>query len=141
MTRTVHRATLQPLQRCAFTLATAFICGLVTPVVRAEVHIEGTPTAVRITASQDAISDVLSAVATTFNVRFRTSIPLDAAAKGTYSGSLGQVISRLLDGYSYVIKKDQDATEIIVVGRRGDVAPSPWSLRAPPTEGIVSRWR
>jgi len=54
--------------------------------------------------SQDAIADVLSALAATFNVQYRTGIPLDAAASKSYAGSFRQVISRLLDGYNYVIK-------------------------------------
>ncbi len=92
--------------------------------------------AVRVTTSQDAIADVLSALAATFNVQYRTAIPLDAAASKSYSGSFGQVISRLLDGYNYVIKKDQETIEIVVFGRRGEVA-----IPAQPTKGILSRWR
>jgi hypothetical protein len=107
-----------------FRLWAALICGLATPAC-AEVHVEGSPAAVRITTSQDALSDVLSAVAATFNVRYRTAIPLNAAANATYSGSFGQVISHLLDGYNYVIKKDQGTIEIVVFGKRGDVAIPP----------------
>jgi hypothetical protein len=94
--------------------------------------------AVRVTTSQDAIAEVLAAIATTFNVQYRTAIPLDAASNAAYSGSFGQVISRLLDGYNYVIKKDQETTEIVVFGRRGEVAIPP---KAPPPKSILSRWR
>jgi hypothetical protein len=85
--------------------------------VRAEVKIDGTVTALRVTTGNDAISNVLSALAATFNLRYRTSVRLDAAARATYSGSLAEVIGRLLDGYSYVIKKDQDAAEVVVRSR------------------------
>jgi hypothetical protein len=108
---------------------------------RAEVHIDGTPAAVRITTSEDKIADVLAAVATTFNARYRTAIPLDARANATYSGSFGQVISRLLDGYNYVIKREQDTIEIAVFGTRGEVAIPPPAPKAPPAKGIVSQWR
>jgi hypothetical protein len=126
--------------RHALGLGAALICGVATS-ARAEVHVEGSPLAVRITTSQDAIADVLSAVATTFNVRYRTAIPLDAAASATYSGSFGQVISRLLDGYNYVIKTDLETTEIVVFGRHGEVAIPPPAPAAPPAKGIVSQWR
>jgi hypothetical protein len=87
-----------------------------------------------VTAGQDAIDDVLPALAATFNVQYRTATPLDAAASKTYSRPLGQVISRLLDGYNYVIKKDQETIEIVVFSRRGEVTiPFP-ATKAPPTD-------
>jgi len=110
-----------------FALAAALVCSLPTT-ARAEVHVEGSPAAVRITTSRDTISNVLSALAATFNVQYRAAIPLDAAAESTYSGSFRQVISRLLDGYNYVIKADDSkTTEIIVLGRRGEVTIPPRS--------------
>ena len=89
---------------------------------RAEVHVEGDPTAVRITTSQDAISDVLSALAAALKVKYRSSIRVDERANEIYSGSLREVVARLLDGYNYVIKKNQDTIEIVVIGRRGEKA-------------------
>src|SRR4051794_40201092 len=101
MTKTIQRATLH--QR-SIALATALIRGFAT-LAYADVHVEGTPAAVRINTSQDTIADVLSAFASPFNLKYRSAVPLDAAANTSYSGSLGQVISRLLDGYNYVVKK------------------------------------
>jgi len=126
--------------RYAFGLGAALIGGLAVS-ARAEVHVEGSPAAVRITTSQDAIADVLSAVAATFNVGYRSAIPLEAPANAAYSGSFGQVVSRLLNGYNYVIKTDQGSTEIVVFGRRGEVAIPPPAPKAPPPKGIVSQWR
>jgi hypothetical protein len=138
MTGTVQRATLR--RGCFCALATALSCGLAT-IGCAEVRIEGSPEAIHVTTDHDAIADVLSAVASNFNVKYRTAIPLDAAAATTYAGSLRQVISRLLDGYDYVIKTDQETTEIAVSGRSSKVvAPSP-AAKTPPPEGILSRWR
>jgi hypothetical protein len=126
--------------RCAFALATALTCGLAT-IARAEVHVEGSLAAVRVTTNQDPIADVLSAFAATFNVKYRTAIPLDAPANATYAGPFGQVLSRLLDGYNYVIKKDQETTEIVVLGRHGDVAVPPAAPKpAPFKEGLMERW-
>ena len=139
MTRTIQRTTMRQC-RWAFALWVALMCGLAAP-VRAEVHVEGSPAAVRVTTSRDAISDVLSAFTATFNVRYRSAIPLDAAANATYSGSFGQVISRLLDGYNYVIKKDQETTEIVVFGKRGEVVIPPPAPKSQPDKGILSRWR
>ena len=135
MTKTIQRATLHQHQR-SIALATALICGFAT-LAYADVHVEGTPGAVRVTTSQDTIADVLSAFASPFNVKYRSAVPLDAAAAASYSGSFGQVISRLLDGYNYVVKKDRETTEIVVFGKRGEVSIPP---KASPAKGILSRW-
>jgi len=139
MTRIVRHATMRQ-RRYAFGLATAFMCGVATA-AGAKVQVEGSAAAVRVTTSQDAISDVLSAFGAAFNVRYRTSIPLDATANAVYSGSLGQVISRLLEGYNYVIKSDRDTIEIAVLGRRGEVTIPPPAAKAAPAKGIVAQWR
>src|SRR5499427_8147237 len=112
-------------RRSVFVLAFVFMCSLLT-IARAEVHVEGSPAGVRVTTSRNTIADVLSALAATFNVQYRAAIRLDAAAETTYSGSFRQVISRLLDGYNYVIKADgSKTTEIVVLGKRGDVVVPP----------------
>jgi hypothetical protein len=122
MTRIVQRAGVHRI-RCVLALSVVLLSSLPTI---AEVHVEGSPMAVRVTTSRETISDVLSALAPTFNVQYRTTIPLDAAADATYSGSLGQVISRLLDGYTYVIKTDNSkVTEVVVYGKRGEVVIPP----------------
>jgi hypothetical protein len=106
----------------------------------AGVLVEGTPAAVRITTEQAAISDVLAAVTGNFNAKYRSAVPLDAPAGAAYAGSFAQVIARLLDGYNYVVKRDGQITEIVVFGRRGEMAIPPPARSAPPA-GILSRWR
>jgi len=111
-----------------FALSVAFVCSLPT-IASAEVQVEGSPAAVRVSTSRDTISDVLSALAATFNLRYRTAIPLDAAANATYSGSLRGVISRLLDGYNYMVMTDDSKpTEIVVFGTGGKVVKPPKTL-------------
>jgi hypothetical protein len=112
-------------------------CGL-APIARAEVQLKGSLAAVQITTRQNTISDVLSALAMRFNVKYRTEIALDATAYSTYKGSFEHVVSRLLVGYNYMIITDQGSTEIIVLGRVGEAAITP---RAKSPEGILSRWR
>jgi len=139
MTKIFERAQLR-WHPYALGLAAALACGLAT-VDRADVHVEGGPAAVRVVTDRAAISDVLSAFAGKFKVTYRTAIPLDAAADAAYAGSFGQVISRLLEGYNYVVRKDGEGTEITVFGRRGEVAIPPPVPKAAPPAGILSRWR
>jgi hypothetical protein len=109
----------------------------------AEVRIEGNAAAVHVSTSQDTIADVLSALGAAFKLRYRTAVPLNATTGLTYSGSLRQVIARILDGYNYLVKVDQETTEIIVLGSGGQAAiPSTTpSVKAAVSPDVVSRWR
>jgi hypothetical protein len=116
---------------------TALACGFSTN-AGAEVRVQGDLTDLRVTARGDALSDVLLAFENPFHVKFRTAVPLNVEINGAYSGSLPQVVSRLLDGYNYVIKRDQDLTEIIIFGNKGEIPIAP---KAPVAKGALSRWR
>jgi len=122
---------------CLLTAMVAFACGLATR-VSAEVHVEGNAGALRVTTSGDPLSDVLSAFGAVLPVKYRTSVPLEDEVSGAYSGSLSQVVARLLDGYNYVIKRDREQAEIIVFGRKGEAAVAP---AVPAAQGAASRWR
>ena len=115
----------------------ALACGLATP-VSAKVYLEGDLNALRITASGDALSDVLTTLGARWPVRYRSSVLLNVEIAGAYSGSLSQVVARLLDGYNYVIRRDGGLTEIIVFGARGEAVVAP---RVNPVKGVLSRWR
>ena len=127
----LHAGTRAVTRRRAW-LCGALLCTVATTVSCAEVQVEGSFAAVRITTNQATISDVLAAVTKTFNAKSRIAIPLETAAKASYAGSFGHVISRLLDGYDYVIKRDQGTIEIVVLEKHGalPVAPLPLPRRA-----------
>jgi hypothetical protein len=122
---------------CLLWAVTALACAMATT-ASAEIHVEGDLSALRVTTSGDALSDVLSAFGALLPVKYRTSVPLNVEINGAYSGSLSQVVSRLLDGYNYAIKQDSGLTEIIVFGKRGDAAVAP---QVPVAKGALSRWR
>jgi hypothetical protein len=95
-------------------------------------RVQGDPKAVRVDTRQSTIADVLGALAAAFNIRYRSSIALNDVRNGTYSGPLRQVISRVLDGYNYVIKYEDSKLNIIVVGKVGEqAAPAPQASTAP----------
>lgn len=107
----------------------------------ADIRIEGTRDSLRISTGQEPVGDVLSALARSYGIKYRSSIPLDAAASHSYSGSLIEVTSRLLEPYSYVLKRNQDETEVIVVGKRGAAPAPPIQSTATKDKGVTSRWR
>jgi hypothetical protein len=124
-------------RHCFLAALTAVACGF-SGSAGAEVRVEGDLTALRLTSRGEALSEVLSALDNPFHVKYRTAVPLNAEINGAYSGSFAQVVSRLLDGYNYVIKRDPALTEIIIFGNKGEVAMTP---KAPPSKGALSRWR
>jgi hypothetical protein len=86
------------------------------------VRVRGDAAAVRLDASHTTIADVLSALNTSFDMSYSSWIVLDEEINGTYTGSLRRVITRVLDGYNYVIKQDNAKLDIVVLGKRGERA-------------------
>jgi len=83
-------------------------------------RIEGDATALHIEVQQTSLADVLFALKT-FNIRYRSSIGLDERLDGSYAGSLGHVVGRLLNGYNYATKRDGSRLEVTIFGKGGDV--------------------
>jgi hypothetical protein len=85
-------------------------------------RIKGDAASLHVEVRHTTIADVLSALA----VRYRASVSLDEVIEGTYAGSLGQVVSRVLNGYNYATKQNGKNFEVIIFGRRGESAvPAP----------------
>jgi hypothetical protein len=137
MSRSRTFAALSARGRAIALMAASFVA--LPFAARAEVRVEGNPTAVRITADRDSIGGVLAALGASFNVQHRSAIALDMPANPTYAGSLDRVIANLLDRFNYVVKKSQDSTEIIILGRHGEAALPP--PKPAQQAGYLLRWR
>jgi hypothetical protein len=83
--------------------------------------LQRSPAAIRLQACRTTVAAVLSALSD-YGISYRSSIALNEARNGTYAGSLAQVITRVLDGYNYVIKHDSSRLEIIIYGNKGKQA-------------------
>jgi len=114
-------------------LSVALTLGAGACCVRAEVSIHGDKAAVRLEASKAPLSEVLSALESSFPIRHRTSVPLDQSISGTYRGSVRHVLSRLLGGFNYYMADTADGgIEITVVGKPSAAAVGGAGLAAPP---------
>jgi hypothetical protein len=80
------------------------------------VQVRGSSKDVSINAQNSSIKDVLSALGGKFNLQFQSSTNLDKQLTGTYQGSLLRVVSRLLEGYNFIIRSNQDRLEVTVLG-------------------------
>lgn len=104
-------------------ISVAVTLGASASCASAEVSIRGDKAAVRLEASKAPLSEVLSALESSFSIRHRTSVPLDQSISGTYRGSVRHVLSRLLGGFNYYMADTAEGgIEITVVGRPGAAA-------------------
>src|SRR5579864_513999 len=93
-------------------------------------RIEGDAAALHVVVQQTTLAEVLFALKT-FNIRYRSSIGLDATLDGSYAGSLGHVVGRLLNGYNYATKRDGSRLEVMIFGKgsEGEVSAPVISVR------------
>jgi hypothetical protein len=77
------------------------------------------PTTLHLEVRQTSIAAMLSALASAYNVSYRSSIPLTEIRSGKYTGRVQSVISDILDGYDYAIRHDNSSIEVIVFNKSG----------------------
>jgi len=122
---------------CA-TAALAIAIVIVTGVpVHADVRVTGDVTAVRVEATKSNVAEVLVALESAFHLRVNTSLVLDSSVGGTFTGSLTQVVSRLLEGHNYFIRRQASEIEVTVVGIKGDRAIAVERPRPPAGYGLA----
>jgi hypothetical protein len=90
----------------------------------AETKVQGTAEALRLETSDSPLQEVLASLRDALKLEYRTSIQLDQSITGTYQGSLQRVLTRVLDGYDFVLKNSSEKIELVVLGRKGSGGPS-----------------
>jgi hypothetical protein len=117
-----------------FGLRAAIVFGAVlalsTPAL-AEIQIRGNPEAVTIEAHDTSVEEVLAALSRTFDIDYDSSIDLSKRLYGTYVGPLSRVVTRILEGYSFVLKTDNGSLVITVVGGPNVPAVNPAASASP----------
>jgi len=81
----------------------------------AQVQVSGRTDAVRIETADATLREVLDALRTNFNLRYRSDEALDTRMTGTFGGSLPRVAARVLDGYDFVIKITAQGVDVLVI--------------------------
>ena len=112
------------------------IAGLACPRdALAQTTITGAEDGLRVEARDASVQEVLAALGTKFGLRYRNITVLDRRIDGTYEGSLHRVVTRLLDGSSYVLSTGGGHIEVIMLSaaKRNDVLPQPSTTVSTPT--------
>jgi hypothetical protein len=113
-------------------VATLAVLIVTADAVHAEVRVNGDASALQVVATQSNIAEVLSALESAFRLQVHTPIVLDRAIGGTFSGSLAQVLSRMLQDYNYVIRYQATEIDATIIGLQGDRAAAVTQPRPPP---------
>jgi hypothetical protein len=106
----------------------------------AEVRLEGDSVRMRLEAHGAPVAQVLSELSDKLNLRYRLLNPSQATIDGIFSGSLEAVLGQVLTRFNYIVKKEDQGIEIIVIGQRGDRAIPAQPLSQSPI-GPAAEWR
>jgi hypothetical protein len=121
-------STLSPTPRLkALVVAplTAIFLQTVSLSAHAEVQVSGEADAIRIEASDASLEEVLAALSAHYGLQSRYPPNLGHSVSGTFAGSLAEVLSRLLQGYNFVVETSAGGTRVVV-----------YDLNAAPGTGI-----
>jgi hypothetical protein len=89
----------------------------------AEVRVSGTGQAVRLETHDATVGEALSALGATLGLRYSaTSLALNRRVSGVYVGTLGHVVSRLLEGNNFVLKTSPQGLEVVAILDSGATA-------------------
>jgi hypothetical protein len=85
----------------------------------AEAIVSGTETELAVEARDTTVQDVLALLGEKFGLRYHGLSSVGRPIAGTYAGSLRAVVTRLLDGYDYVMKIEGGRIEVFVLRAAG----------------------
>jgi len=107
--------------------------GLAVAPAEAEVVIEGTQNTMTVVARESSVAEVLGALRASFDLSYPASSGFDRPVSRTFSGSLDEVIARLLEKYDYVATgSPSGAFDIIWIKPSGDSGIAASSQPSPP---------
>ena len=86
---------------------------------RAASEVQGKPTDMQLLVDNASTQEVLQALSTSFGLTYSLPQNVGRNLTGTYSGSLRQVLSRILDGTDYILTVSDGAFEVVVLGASG----------------------
>jgi hypothetical protein len=107
-------------------LAAALVCLSAFSATQSDaaVVVEGDGDQVQLRVDHDTVGQVLQALGQKGKLQYRSAAPLRKVIGGRFSGSLGQVLPRILVGFDFVVRYDPHGVEIFVYGE-SDATPSP----------------
>jgi hypothetical protein len=100
----------------------AALLGAISGSARAATEVQGQPDEMQLRAENASTREVLEALSATFNLTYELPPGISRELTGLYSGTLPQVLGRILEGNDYIVKVDDDGIEVIVLRASGAAA-------------------
>ena len=113
-------------------LAFACLSVFLATQVDAEVLVDGGGDEMQVRVENDTVGHVLEALGQNVSLHYRSAAPLNRVIGGRFSGSLAQVLSRVLAGYDFVVRYNRQGVELFIVGESGAVPIPPPPMEASP---------
>ncbi len=114
---------------------------------QADVKVSGDADALRIEASDASLEEVLAALGRNSGLQYHYPANLSHSVSGTFAGSLRQVLSRLLQGYNFVVESSESGTRVVIYelnpGNGGGIDITRNSLQEPTANPLrpAAAWR
>ena len=112
---------------------------------QAQVRVDGRPDTVHIEARDATLREVFDALATKFNLRYRTDDALETRKTGIFDGSLRRVTARILDGYDFAMKVTPQGIDVLVLRQNqvdsklvASATPSPATQKGTPAPAMTA---
>jgi hypothetical protein len=101
----------------------------------AEVRLSGTQERIVIQANGATIAEILAALRSAFDLEVKLKGATARTFTGEYSGSVRQVLLRLLAGEDYILRSDSEGMSIVLIGKSAADNAAKWSGLPPPAPG------
>jgi hypothetical protein len=125
---------MQGIRPIALPIAGLLLAVLHGSSVQAEIRVQGHANDVRVEARDATVAEILTALGERFAVRFRGTTG-SRGVTATFEGPLRRVLTRVLDGYDFVIATHDGGLDVIVMSARSQ------SATPPATPAVVNRRR
>ena len=118
------------------------LLGMLVSSVEAATDVQGQPHDLRLRLENASVREVLDALSSKFKLTYSLPVNLGRQLTGRYSGTLNQVLARILDGNDYIVEVSDDVIKVVISGGmfasvRAVVAPagSPGESQTAPPAG------
>jgi len=99
---------------CATGMVAATLC-MTNGEAAATIAVDGKSNAVSLTVDEAPINEVLAALSAKFDLTYTPTPGLQRIVGGSYSGTLQEVLERILDGCDYVVSYSGDKIELKIL--------------------------
>jgi hypothetical protein len=123
-----------PLTEAVFYAAVGLSVALRPALATTEIQGQADDLLVRV--ENASISEVLDELSAQFNLSYNRSSNLNHVLTGNYSGSLQQVLARVLVGYDYVVTNSDEAVRVVIVNAMSAATPTAATLASSEANGV-----